>query len=509
MVARSRVLWIALLMGMMPHAAWCAQPSLQLTIEPGPLEYGKAIYADLKTNILNPDLGTLDLSSLDRDFLVATPDSAVLDGRHRRQDWRILLYPRRPGPLHIPALRFHGGRTKARTLVVGPAMDRSHRAPIEVSTRVSDTSVWLDQPVHVTMQVDSDSRYAWLASAGAQQDGVDIVSRPATRQTIRQAGRERTRRRISWLLYPQTTGTISIQLPQVEYHHQGLITHRFYPPRVTLHVRALPAFVPPTLPIGHMGLDVSLARRWFLFRHQLRFITLRIQSAGPPGQRPSSVLRQLRSGTNITFYPPREMAGEAAARSDASREVSYQVPFAAKSLGRVALPQIRLQYFDPASGKIETHTQALGDIVVIDPWMAYAGILALLWIVYVVGKTFYRQGTHRYRAYIAYRDALRMLHKARTPQEIKAALTEMARGEHWPANLTLAMWREKWSLCHPRLSFVSERVQRLQAALYGRSETPVNEIRHGLVDACYRRMPLLKLDPAVRTRVRREDRERV
>jgi hypothetical protein len=50
---------------------------------------------------------------------------------------------------------------------------------------------------------------------------------------------------------------------------------------------------------------------------------------------------------------------------------------------------------------------------------------------------------------------------------------------------------------YPRLSFVSELVQRVQAWLYGRSEAPLEEIRHGLVDACYRRMPLLKLETLI------------
>lgn len=497
MVVRIYVVFTMLAWLMVPVMVFGAEPPLRLVVATSGVEYGKLINIDVFASGLKPDLNTLDLSVLDRDFTVETRDSVERDTEADRQHWRIHLYPRRPGELWIPSLTLNGNQTDPVKITVSHAVDRKDDVPIQVSSEVGDTTVWINQAVRVVMQIDSGSRYAWLETGTARSDGLEIVSLPQTRTTRMSDGKQRTLHRIGWVLYPQTPGTLTLQLPPVKYQRDGVITHRFYPPKIELHVRPLPEFVPPTMPIGRMTLDVALPGRFFLIRRELEFLTLRVTSEGPPDQRPSGVLRQLKSDRTVTFYPPRDRVDEGEPDANKVNERTFQVPFAPKTMGLISLPSVRLQYFDPSTGKIETYTQPLGRFLSVSQWVVYTGLVGLALVFYRLINFLYHWTGHKYRVYRAYRKALHRLQEANTPQELKAGLMEIAAGECWPTNLTLAVWLERWAGRYPRLSLVSESVLRLQDWLYGQTEATLEEVRPSLVYMCYRRMPLLKF-PALR-----------
>jgi len=477
----------------LPAAAFGAEPLFGLTVESGRVEYGKPVYVKLHTRDLQPRLDTLDLSRLGKDFVVETPGSVERNSDGSQQSWRIRLYPRRPGELLIPPLVFHGIKTEPVRIIATPSIGRKDNVRMRVSSEVGDSSVWINQPVQVTMQVESDSRYAWLDAEAARQEGIEIVMLPHTRHTRMLNGEQRTQHSIGWVLYPQATGTSAIQLPPVEYRRGGVITHRFYPPKIELHVRALPTFVPPTMPIGRMEVEASMPGQLFLVKRELALLTLRIRSEGPPGRRPSEVLRQLKSNQTVTFYPPRNMTDDNGSQTANGKEDSYQVAFAPKIMGVISLPSVRLQYFDPSTGKIQTHTQSLGKFIAISQWVVYAGVAVLLLGVTVLSRFVYRGLKRQIQVYRFYRTAVRKLRQAETPGELKSALVDIAGAESWPTNLTLAVWLNNWVTRYPRLSSVSDGVLRLQGWLYGRADATIEEIRRCLIDICYRRIPLLKI----------------
>ena len=128
MVARID-LWFAVMAWLMvPVMGFAAEPPLRLAVATSGLEYGMPVTVDLSVSGLQPDLNTLDLSGLDRDFIVETLDNVERDAETGRQRWRIRLYPRRPGELWIPSLIFHGKKTDPVKLSVSPAADSRNNA---------------------------------------------------------------------------------------------------------------------------------------------------------------------------------------------------------------------------------------------------------------------------------------------------------------------------------------------------------------------------------------------
>lgn len=485
---------LAVLSGLsVPLMAAGDESSFRLVVTTGQAEYGKAIEAELFAHNALPDLRALDMTVLEQEFVVDTTANIEHDSNTGYQHWRVRLFPRRPGVLWIRSLVFHGHKTAPVRLQVGPALDRKDKAGIQVNSIVGAREVWVTQAVRISLQIESHSRYASLHTESVQHADLDIHLLPYVREAITPDGAQRTRHRIGWVLHPQAPGPLTLQLPPVEYQRDGVTTHRFYPPKLHLKVRPLPAFVPPTMPVGKIGLEVRLPERLFLGKRELAFLTLRFTSEGSPGRHAAGILRQFRSNQDLTFYAPRELDSGEGGDIFLGGPGTYQVPFAAKTMGLIELPPLRLQYFDPVTGKIATGTYSPGKVLSITPWVQYAGLVIAVLALYWLAKILFHWLRQRYRSWQSYRSALIRLRRAESPQAIKAALMDMAIAEGWPGNLTLATWQQRWTTQYPQLSSISGNILRLQARLYGQNEDNLDEIRCNLIDVCYWRIPLLKL----------------
>lgn len=469
---------------LLPALGAASPPPFAVSLELNQVEYGKPITLNLRTRYAHPSLDTVNLSALQPNFAIVTGDSVERDGQ--AQTWHIRLYARRVGRLQIPPLMFHGAMTRPLALSVSAPTDSRNR-PIMVHSAIGATSVWVDQATPVTVRVIGASSFASLKTRSTQQNNLGIVALPATQTGATVNGQSWTQYRMEWLLYPQTAGMFTIQLPPVEYDEDGIVTHQFYVPPVNLHVRPLPVFVPPTMLVGRLDVSAVLPARPFIFRHELAFLTLHVRGHDPLGAR-WGILRQLKSDEAVTFYPAREDASSSVARPD-----RLEVPFRPTQIGWVTLPTIRLQYFDPETGKIVTDHQPLGRVLVLSPWIVAVAAALALWVLFIVSRQTYRTIERRFHAYAAYWKALRALEAADNASMLRSGLLGIARAESWPSNLTLSAWLRLWVDRYPHLASVAQDVNRLEAWLYGRAPLTADDIRPGLAAACYERLPALRL----------------
>lgn len=476
---------LAAMLLLLAQAAGAAAP-VEMHMKSSSVEFGEPFRLELRAPASAPPLDTLDLAPLYADFAVETPDP-VETAAHGEQRWKMRLFARHPGRLTIPPLTLQGQRTRPLQVVATPALDRTDRRPIRVAGRHGHTSVWTQQAVTVTMEVETGSRFARLEADSAQPDGLLVLGPTRTRHPPEGEDKGRMRFTLRWTVYPQRAGDTALQLPPVRYVRDGVTTHRFYPPRLQLHVRPLPEYLPPTMAVGRIGLDVRLPQAAFLVTDRLAFLHLRISDAGPPGRTHAALLRQLTGGAAVRFYPPRVV------KDGAPHESVYEVPFAARTMGLVALPSVRVQYFDPQSGRIRTRIYALGRALVLSSWTIYAGAVALALLVLFIVWQLWRIVRARWHAHRHYAAALQHLHTGDDADSVKSALGAMAEAEGWRGNITLAVWSRKWRHRFPGRASVSESVLQLQAALYGRTPLDLGPIRAAIIEACWQRAPLLWL----------------
>lgn len=485
-MVRHILIAIFLLTGL-PHAA-VGQDRLaafNVAVSSTRVEYGKSVFLVLHASRSTPRLDTLDLSPLETDFAIERRDDVEHDTGATTQRWRIRIYPRHPGELIIPPLAFHGKRTEPVPIRVTPAIDHKDDTPIAISTHVSQTNVWLKQPVRIDMQIETGASIVVFDSDNPKNSNIEFMPLAVTRQTVTHKGQKRTRHKLGWVLYPLSPGAHSLQLPPIRYQRDGVITHRFFPPRLDLVVKPLPAYVPATMPVGKFDVRVTLPERAFQISNRLGYLSLHTVSNGLPGQYLPGLLRQFKSNRAVKFYPPQvETTGNAP---------GYRIPFVINHMGLVSLPTLRLQYFDPDTGKLHTRRYAIGRLLVMSQWLMYSIYMLLVLALFLILRLAARKLRTLLHYNTQYRLAARELQHAGQPDEFRSALIHIAQAEHWPANLSLQRWLQCWQSRYPGMTFINDKVLRLQAWCYGGCPADVRELRNTLLKICYRRAPLLRL----------------
>ncbi|MDH5640513.1 MAG: hypothetical protein OEY28_04405, partial [Nitrospira sp.] len=141
---------IFLLAGLSFHAG-PATAACQLELVSKNSAYGK--FVDLALSA-PADTGTdaVDLATLDKDFVLVHKTQQTSAATAEKTVFHLRLYPRRPGDVIIPGLACDGADTRPLTVNVAPAKDEREHTPIQVTTEVGDTEVWLKQAVRVVME---------------------------------------------------------------------------------------------------------------------------------------------------------------------------------------------------------------------------------------------------------------------------------------------------------------------------------------------------------------------
>ncbi len=125
--------------------------------------------------------------------------------------------------------------------------------------------------------------------------------------------------------------------------------------------------------------------------------------------------------------------------------VSHSIPFKPLINGSTDIPELKVQYFDPATGRLETLVQqtektfSLGiysHIILVLFFTTFIVILAGWLLRYISGRMIYRK---------QYRQAVVKIKQANTTKEAVIGIRMLSEAEGWPANnLSLSDWLQRW-----------------------------------------------------------------
>lgn len=448
----------------LPFSTLAADARLWIELEQTSLELGQPLHGVLHARGGGSAPGGEVLQPLSREFAV---QSGVLETEqadsetdlpHYRLDFT--LYPRRSGTLTIPPLEFADSRSEALTVEVSPALSQGEA--LAVTPAISTIRPWVREQVLVTLEVITPDTLASLAIEPPELPGFEVIPLNSERERIETAQGERTRLRSGLALFALTPGSHAISLPPLRYRLDGGTRKRLPLPAFELEVKPLPPYVPPTLPVGKVSIDSSLEPRGLLRTRQLGFwhIALRADAVPPHWLPPLQPL--LGSNDDVRLSPPRREYSTAADSRGVHARLDYRVPFHPLSDGRVALPELALDYFDPQSGRLERVVHrpprplSLG--LVARLLLAALLLAVLLWSVPRV----WRRGKALWRCRRERRAALIALSHAEDVAALRAALRRYAAADGSPGNITLTHWWQRHGGSLPAETMVT-----LAAASYG------------------------------------------
>jgi hypothetical protein len=179
------------------------------------------------------------------------------------------------------------------------------------------------------------------------------------------------------------------------------------------------------------------------------------------------VLRQIKSNDNILFFPATSKRSMHPDSKGVHGRVNHTIPFKPLSNGLTNLPGLKIQYFDPLSGRLESVIHQTRSPISTGNAIRILAIFILLVALFYLWKKLYQyiQCRVKYRNWRM--NAIKLIKEAETKEDVLAGLRLFGKAEGWSANLTLTEWIEHWQMKYKTEPQLKECIQSLSDYCYG------------------------------------------
>ncbi|MDH5182425.1 MAG: hypothetical protein OEX12_00925 [Gammaproteobacteria bacterium] len=432
-------LLLAVLLPLELHAAI----ELQL---PTILEQGRLIQAELVVSGQSPDLHTLSLQPLEGFFHIEEAGEVLgtqtRQGQHQQRR-RLKLVPIHSGIVSLP----EWGVEKRRIMA---ARDPKTREPIQLFFHAQQSSPWQRQQVGYTIEVESPQRFIRLQLDEALDSHWLARLTDAQTELITESPTPRYRHRYLLWLFPLQAGTQTLQLPALSYLHDGVASHRFYPPPMTLKVKALPAYLPASTQVGNVSMELLSSNYAWLRSGDSGELRLQIRAEGVAGALWSLALPELKGDAAIEPLPVTGRLLETVSPDGVTSEYQLSLPFETRANQFWSSQALVLEYFDPVLGKRMTQTLSLRTPWIISTLQWWWLTLLLLGLMFWCVRRVVARIQEQRKMAAAYLQAWELLGSARDATALRQAQGCIAEAEGWPSHVGTDAWLQHWQALMPQ-----------------------------------------------------------
>jgi len=405
--------------------------TLDLQLDKSRIEMGKFIIATI-TYHGSKSPAAIDLSQWQDDFYFDRNDPDTVDDENNQlqQQTRVRLYPRHSGEITLDAIAAGGAIAYPRHVQVLPAI----RNGIDATPKLQalKTEYWADEAIDIQIDVALHDKRNNVAAKDFEPEFFDSLRLPD--QTIDKDRQPAIR--LHWQLLSARKGDYWLELPSIVQRGRGRF--RFYLPKLKLHIKPLPAYLPPTVPVGQPKVTVAIKT----IANQ-KILQLSIQNRGrlPDGLQGFSDFLQALGIDESTVV---------------SKDISQQGVIV--RIKQIPLPtwlwprqiDYRLNYFDSTAGQLKTLQQPL-------PWLWHAP-RGFYWLMILLATLLMFLGMNRLDRWAArWRQRYRLrqqLIRANNPPQLRKILIDSA------AVNTLQQWAQQFSRQRTQASALASRLDR-------------------------------------------------
>lgn len=437
-----RKIYIVCMLYVMLSSMCYAIPQLLVLTDKNEIEYGRPVRVEIVGIELKENLSTINLASLDSDFVIISDYSAhrTRDTRWPNQTVQILqfkLYSRKTGRVTIPALSVGNNQSIEKHINVIPG--NTQLRDISISPKVP----YVREQFIIKISIQSDNSNARISIKEPKiNPDFEVIPQEFKRKKI---DKNTYLLEIGLSVTPLHAGEQMLQLPPVEYSVEGVLRKLFYFQPQILHIRQLPAYLPPTIPIGHVSVITSVSKNRIYTTESLYYWTIQITANTNNTYRLPAVLRQLKSNSAIQYFPAETTRRTFITQGKILSEVKHVVPFKILSSGAFQLPQLQFQYFEPDTGKILNTFYYTPDRYALSLfWMTLISFILIILIILLIKKC-YLLWTQWKLSIERLLQAKNILKNAVGVNEIRNSIQLISAAENWPVNITLSQWQKHWS----------------------------------------------------------------
>ena len=465
-----------------------AYSELETSVSRTQLELGKAVELRLYSPQTIVSLDNVNLGVLKNDFHIKHVSDINLENNTQSQ--RVTLYPREVGKTMIPSLHFINTRTIPIELNITPARDPKDNSIMDVTYSVSTLTPWKKQQVLVNLQLTGQASVLRLNTPNAYSEHSDIVSLDHSSKTLKQNNQSLTRHTIGWAIFPRQAGQKIVELPGVVLVRDGISTHQFYPPLLTLDVKPLPVYIPGTMPVGKLEFTHVKMPARLMMTDKIYSTGIIIKASDVIPSSLPSIASQLKSTSVISFYPLTIQKDVQNNNTGITTQHSYAINYKSHQQGFLNLGSATLNYFDPVGGTIKTAQFETGKSFSIHASIAIIITIFFISIGYLVLVKIISLIKLRWQCFLGYKKVLDAVPGMKNATDIKGALTMISLAENWRSNLTPQQWHKQWlDKTHAPCPVD---INQLELMLYAGKKDEIDQLAQGIQVICFHRWYLLR-----------------
>ena len=483
------------------------QTNFSAKVSDNSVELGKYITLQLNAPASMPPLNTVDLSSLKTRFHIDSRNDIVTETG--RQNWKLRLYPYQKGEQRIPALELNKFKTTSIMISVTDAIDPKSKSPLTIQYSTSSTTPWLREQVLMIYTLSSTQKLYDLKLTDATHPVASIYTldteeaeqnpklshapnqdqnktQTTAESTVNAENHRTYSYKTGYAIFSLKAGKHQISLPPLILKRDGTTTHHFYPPPINLSVKALPLYLPATVPVGAINLETETLY-WFKLTQRLTNANLHLSGKRVLPSTLPDIAHQLNSTDSIQTYPESHKKQQIINSSGLNTNIHYSLPLKLVTQGIHSFAPIRILNFDPTKGTLRSTQYNMPRIISLNVWVSILlSLLISLAVLYLLMKL-YRYIIFQFRRQRCYKLALQTLSNSNEPHSIRTALKLISQAEGKNQNQTPQAWLKIFASGTTN----NELLDPLNQVFYNhKNEQDISTLTHMLIVTIENRRPL-------------------
>ncbi|MEQ6340799.1 MAG: BatD family protein [Gammaproteobacteria bacterium] len=304
----------------------------------------------------------VDLSVLTKNFDLGTPraDNRFIltrEGGRSTSSITVELFPKRPGAVTIPAFSVDGLRSQPVTIKASPTASNTN-PEVFIRSGVNKTTVWAREQTiaHIDLyhriNLTTASLGGDIEASPMRIDLMEYRKLPQAERKEEVAGISYNVQRIAWAIFPAQSGELTVRLPDVWAITANGRRLRLPGGQHRLQVKALPAGIPADILVGKP--EISQAPLTALpDANSLTSLSITLRAPVGANALPGT-LPGLAAPAQVKLYQDNAQRRTDETADGLTNVATYILSVTPLAAGNFRLPPIRLRYFDPQRGVMDT-----------------------------------------------------------------------------------------------------------------------------------------------------------
>ncbi len=337
-----------------------------------------------------------------------------------------------------------------------------------VEAKLSSTNVWQRQQVILSVEATTTDEFARLETQALELSNFEVIELPYTTLNSETEKNKRTIK-VGWILFPLVAGRYEIELPKIYYRPSSGQRQKLKLPVKVLNVKVLPSYVPPTMPVGKVMIENSLESGKFGRLHTTKTLTnwnIKVITNGVLPQTMPPVLRQIKMNPALEILPETTLQSISKTFAGFENTAHYQLPIKALKSGKLSLPQLSIQYFDPQDNMLKKVNSQPPKHWALNRYLQL--LLAMLVLMFILLALFkgYKKISAMVRKQKNIRQAKTKIKQAGNTTELRNALKHYAQVNGWQENSTLEQWLRNWQSQNGENNKIASVLEHLQSVQF-------------------------------------------